>query len=329
MCDNEQAYHISRKEHLVTPHSHNSALAIPTSHTQPSNGRWLILLALLAVYTVWGSTYLAILIGVESFPPFLMTSIRFALPGCLLLLFLRYRGAPLPTARQWRNGAIVGCLLLGCGTGAVAFAEQWVASGLAAVAVAAVPLWAALFAGLWGQWPNRLEWLGLVLGFSGILLLNFEKGLSASPLGAIALIIGPVCWSFGSVWSRRVDMPVGMMSVAVQMLSASGFLLVISFLMGERLPSQATLPSVLSILYLGIFGSLVGFTAYMFLLRQVRPALATSYAYVNPLVAMFLGVIFANETVTPLGFIAMSIVLSGVGLVVMAKDTVMGQSKAT
>lgn len=282
--------------------------------------RWLVLLALLAVYTVWGSTYLAILIGVESFPPFIMTSIRFALPGSLLLLWLRYQGEPWPSSRQWRNAAIVGCLLLGCGTGAVAFAEQWVASGLAAVAVAAVPLWAALFAGLWGQWPNRLEWLGLAVGFGGILLLNLEKGLSASPLGAAALVFGPVCWSLGSVWSRRVEMPTGMMSVAVQMLSASGFLFLLSLLTGERLPLQASLSSVLAIFYLGIIGSLVGFTAYMFLLRRVRPALATSYAYVNPIVAMLLGVFFAQETVTPLGLLAMLVVLSGVGLVVMAKD---------
>lgn len=292
--------------------------ALPLN-THPNRAK--VLLAMLAVYIIWGSTYLAMRYAVETFPPFLMSSIRYFFAGGLMFIYLWLRGTPLPTPRQWLNTLLVGSLLLGVGTGGVAYAEQWVDSGLAALAVAAVPLWAALFSGLWGRWPNRLEWLGLAFGLSGVAFLNLENGMQASPQGAFALIIGPLCWAFGSVWSRKLSMPQGLMSAAGQMLGGSLCLLLISALVfRENMTAMPSTSSLLAVLYLIIFGALVGFTAYMYLLSQVRASVATSYAYVNPVIAVLLGALFVGERISPLGIAAMSIILAGVALVLFARE---------
>src|SRR3954465_11006704 len=144
-------------------------------------------IALIIIYTVWGSTYLAIRIGLEGFPPFLMAGARFVVAGALMYVYFRVRGVPNPTRKEWGASAIVGLLLLLGGNGMVTFAEQWVASGVAALAVATVPIFAALFAGLWGRWPSGREWLGLGVGFAGVILLNLEGDMRASPIGALAL----------------------------------------------------------------------------------------------------------------------------------------------
>ncbi|HUP26813.1 MAG TPA: EamA family transporter, partial [Chloroflexia bacterium] len=142
-----------------------------------------IALAMLSIYLIWGSTYLGIRIALEGFPPFLMGAIRFLVAGAILYIFSRMQGVSSATRTQWKNSAIIGGLLLVGGNGGVSFAEQWITSGLAAVWIATMPLWAALFAGLWGRWPNRLEWLGLGMGLVGVGLLNFEKNLQANPIG--------------------------------------------------------------------------------------------------------------------------------------------------
>jgi drug/metabolite transporter (DMT)-like permease len=274
-----------------------------------------ILLALLAVYIIWGSTYLGMRLALSGFPPFLMGGVRFLSAGALLYGFLRLRGRPRPTLHQWLAGAGSGVLMLVGSNGLVAFSEQWVATGLAAIALAAVPLWASLFAGLTGRWPRRLEWLGLVLGFAGVLLLNLEHGLRANPQGAIALLIAPICWSLGSIWSSRLPLASGLMSTAVQMLAGGTGQLLVGLLLGERITRLPGIGADLAMLYLIGAGSLLGYTAYGYLLRRVRPALATSYAYVNPLVAVFLGAMLAGEQVSPLELLAMSIILGSVVLI--------------
>lgn len=279
-----------------------------------------ILVALVAVYSIWGSTYLVTRVAVQTFPPFLLTGVRYILPGVPLFLFLRARGAPMPTFVEWRNAAAVGALMLGLGTGAVAFSEQWVASGLASLAVAAVPLWASLWAGLWGRWPTRREGMGLVLGMTGIVLLNREGNLQANPIGAIALIMGPLCWSFASIWSRRLALPKGMISIAIEMISGGIALLVIGTLLGERFPPAISRQIVGAVAYLAIFGALVAFSAYMYLLKHVRPALATSYAYINPVIAVLLGGLLAKEPITGIGIVAMLVILTGVVLVMMGRE---------
>jgi len=280
-----------------------------------------VVFALFALYVIWGSTYLAIRFAIEGLPPFLMAAIRFLIAGGVMYLFLRWRGAPNPTRAQWIGSAIVGCLLLGGGNGGVTFAEQWVSSGLAAVWIATMPIWAALFGGLWGRWPSRIEWLGLIVGFVGVGLLNLEGNLRANPLGVIALTLATITWALGSVWSRHLSLPLGPMNSAAQMLLGSVALFVLSAISGERVAVPPTSTSMLALAYLIAFGSLIGFSSYGYLLRNTRPTVATSYAYVNPVVAVGLGVWLGGERITGIGILAMFVILSGVALVMLGRDT--------
>lgn len=282
--------------------------------------RVLVPLALISLYFIWGSTYLAIRIALTSYPPFLMAGIRFLCAGSALYAFLRWRGMAAPTRAQWINAAITGSLLLGLGNGLVCYAEQSVASGLAAVAVASMPLFAAVFGGLYGHWPRRMEWLGLGVGFAGVVLLNFGGGMAGAALGAIALIVAAASWAFGSVWSRRRDMPPAAMNTAAQMLAGGSILFVGALLAGERLPAAPATNATLALVYLGIAGSIIGFSAYLYLLNNVRPALATSYAYVNPPVAVLFGALFGGEAVHALDVVAMAVILGGVGLIALARE---------
>ncbi len=276
-----------------------------------------LLLALLALYLIWGSTYLGMRFAVETIPPFMMTSVRFLIAGSVMVGWVYFRTRTRPTGRQIRNALVIGVIMLGGGTGAVGFAESLhVDSGLAALAVGATPIWAALFAMIWKRYPNRVEWAGLLIGLFGLWLLNSEAGLQGNTLGALALLIGPMCWAFASMWSRHLDLPSGLMAAAVEMVGGGVFLAFISLLTGERLTEPPSLQSVLALLYLISFGGWIAFNAYMYLLDNVRPALATSYAYVNPIVAVFLGAVFAGEIVSSSSLVAMTVILSGVLLIV-------------
>jgi len=299
-----------------------SEAAIPVSAAPASallTPRVLVPLALLGVYLIWGSTYLAIRIALQGFPPFLMAAIRFPIAGLLMLAFLRWRGVPAPTPRQWLNCLITGSLLLGMGNGLVCYAEQTVASGLAAVSVASVALIIAIFAGLYGQWPSKIEWAGLLVGFVGVVVLNFGGELRASPLGALALFLATLGWAFGSVWSKHQDMPQPMMSAAAQMLCGGISLALIALLRGEHLAAMPSLHASLALLYLLVFGSLLGFSAYIYLLHHTRPAVASSYAYVNPPVAVLIGVALAGEHVTTFDIVGMIIILASVAAITLAK----------
>ena len=282
--------------------------------------RVLIILSLLSLYILWGGTYLAMRIALHGFPPFLLAGVRQLTAGIILFLVLWLRKHELPTRKQWLTAIIVGGLLLVVGNGGVVFAEQWVSSGLAALALGAIPLWTALFSGLFGRWPTRIEWFGLGLGFSGLILLNLENGLHANPLGAIVLFIAPIGWAFGSILSQHLPSPKGLMSSASQMLAGGVLLFVVGFATGEHMTGMPGPGPLAAMAYLIIGGSLVAFSAYGYLLRNVRPALATSYAYVNPLVAVGLGVALAGEQITMIGLLAMLTILSGVGLVSLGRD---------
>jgi len=291
--------------------SASSALAEP---------RMLIPLALLALYVIWGSTYLGIRFALESYPPFLLAGLRFLIAGLLLLAVLRVRGVPMPSLRQWRNAGITGVLLLGFGNGLVCFAEQHVSSGIAAVAVACVPLFIALFAGAYGEWPSRMEVFGLVIGFVGVIVLNLGGSLSGTPLGALTLIVAAICWAFGSAWSRKQDMPSGPMNTTVQMLCASVALLLVGGLSGEKLPTHPSLHATLALAYLVVFGSIIAFSAYLYVLKHARPAIASSYAYVNPPVAVIFGALLADERVHALDLLGMAVILVGVGLITLFRQ---------
>jgi len=293
--------------------------AIPaTAEAGPRSNTLAVVGSLLALYLIWGSTYLAIRFALAGFSPFLMAGLRFVLAGVPMYAFLRLRGAPNPTRTQWGGAALAGSLLLVGGNGGVVFAEQWVASGLAALGVATMPLWAALFAGLWGQWPSRREWIGIGLGLVGVALLNLNSDLRGNSWGAIFLLGAPICWALGSVWSRRLPLPPGAMSSAAEMVVGGVVLLGIAALTGERLP--ATLPGIRplgALIYLAVFGSIIAFSAYGYLLRHVRPTVATSYAYANPVVAVALGAALAGEPITPLTLAAMAVILAAVALVTL------------
>jgi len=300
--------------------SRKTGESLDATEPTPGSMRLLVPLALFAVYVVWGSTYLAIRVALDSWPPFLLGAVRFLAAGGALYAFLRRRGMPAPTRLQWRNAAISGTLLLGIGNGLVCYAEQTVASGLAAIAVASMPLFAAAFGTLYRDWPSRLEWLGLVIGFGGVILLNLGSGMSGSPLGAIALVVAAIAWAFGSVWSRRRDMPPASMNTAAQMICGGAALSLFSILQGERMHALPGLQATLALLYLIVFGSLVAFTAYLFLLKNVRPLLATSYAYVNPPVAVLLGAIILGEVVHASDVAAMAVILAGVAMITLGKS---------
>jgi len=293
------------------------ASATPASSTPGLDPRVLIPLCMLVLYLVWGSTYLGIAFALESYPPFLLAGLRFSAAGVLMYAFLRWRGMAPPTRLQWRNAAITGLLLLGMGNGLVCFAEERVSSGIAAVAVSSMPLFAAAFGGLYGNWPSGREAVGLMVGFAGVIVLNLGSGLSGERIGAIALLVAAAAWAFGSVWSRRQEMPSGPMNTAAQMLCASVALLLVGFATGERLPAEPTSRATLALAYLALFGSIIAFSAYLYVLRHARPAVATSYAYVNPPVAVLFGILLAGETVGPFDVAGMVVILAGVAVITL------------
>ena len=289
-------------------------------HSEHANGT-RVALALAAVYVIWGSTYLAIRYALEGgFPPFLLGGIRFVIAGGLMYAFLRWRGVAAPTRAQWRNAAVMGVLLLLLGNGMVNMAEQTVSSGMAAVAVASAPLWMGIFAAMRGQQPNRMEWVGLGVGFLGVLWLNLDSSLSASMVGLVALLIASLSWSFGSIWSRGRDLPSPFMASAAQMLCGGVAMCIVGGMLGERFDGVPSAQGIAAFCYLIVFGSIVGFSAYIWLLHHVRPALAGSYAYINPAIAVALGAWLAGERFGSHELLAMGVILLGVVAISLAKS---------
>lgn len=278
------------------------------------------IIALLSLYITWGGTYLAMRISLESFPPFLLAGIRHTVAGSILFLFLKVKGAAVPNRSEWKGAAIVGGFLLLGGNGGVVFAQQWVSSGLAALGVATVPLWTVLFGGIWKRWPTRLEWTGLLVGFAGIALLNLEGDLRASPVGATALFLAAMSWAFGSAWSRHLTLPSGLMAAAAEMMAGGMMLLMLSLLTGEKMAGTPTPHANWALAYLIVFGSIVGFSAYIYLLKNASAAVATSYAYVNPVIAVVLGVWLAGETITGTGVLAMMAIIAAVAWVLLGQQ---------
>jgi len=276
--------------------------------------------ALFALYIIWGSTYFAIRIGVESWPPLMMAGVRFFSAGLLLMAFLLITGHRLPALRPLLNAALIGVLLLAVGNGMVTVAEhQNVPSGIAAVVVATVPLFTLCFSHFFGIATRKLEWFGIAIGLSGIVLLNSGGNLSGNPWGAGMILIGSLSWAFGSVLGSRIELPSGMMAGAIEMLAAGVVLLAASGLTGERLTAMPTVSGLLAVSYLAIFGSIIAINAYMFLIRNTSPAVATSYAYINPVVAVLLGTGFAGESLSPVEWLALGIIILAVVLVTLGK----------
>ncbi|ADW74638.1 drug/metabolite exporter YedA [Rahnella aquatilis] len=286
-----------------------------------------LIAALFALYFIWGSTYFVIRVGVESWPPLMMAGLRFFVAGCILFTFLLLRGHKVPTLKQWMAAGAVGILLLSVGNGLVTVAEHMqVPSGIAAVMVATVPLFTLCFSRLWGMPNSRLEWTGVAIGLFGIVLLNTGSNLEGNPWGAALILLASLSWAFGSVWSSRLPLPTGLMAGAAEMIIAGVVLLVASRVTGEHMTATPSLSGFLALGYLVVFGSMIAISAYMFLLKTVRPAVATSYAYVNPIVAVLLGIGFAGESLSPVEWVALGVILCAVLLVTLGK-LVFGRKK--
>jgi drug/metabolite transporter (DMT)-like permease len=281
-----------------------------------------VLMCLAATWVVWGSTYLAIKYALLSFAPFLQMGTRFLCAGLLLAAWVCWRGAAWPTWLQWRNALIVGGLMLGCGMGGVAYAEQSVGSGLVVAFIAVVPLMIALLNLFWGVRPRRVEALGIGLGLVGVLLLTQGSGFQASPEGLAAIAVACLSWSLGSVLSQRsLPLAEGAMGFASEMLCGGVLLMLMSLVAGEAWVWPPQLVAVAAWFYLVVFGSLIAFNAYMVLLARAPASLAASYTFVNPVIAMILGVWVAGETVTRFEWYAVAVVLAGVLLLLWKRRT--------
>ncbi|GAB3104659.1 drug/metabolite exporter YedA [Lysobacter terrae] len=278
-----------------------------------------IAFALASVYVLWGSTYLAIRFALESYPPFLLGAIRMAIAGALMFAVLRWRGAKAPTRKQWRTLGVLSLFMVLLSNGLVNLAETQVGSGLAAIAVASMPLFAGVFAMLRGRHPSKIEWVGTIIGFLGVIWLNAGSELSSSLLGGVCLAIAAIAWAWGSIWSRDLDLPEPFMMAAGQMLVGSLWMLAAALVTGERFAHVPTMEATAAMLYLVVAGSIFGFTAYIWLLHHVRPALATSYAYVNPPIAVFFGFMLGGESFTAHDLGAMAVILVGVVIITLAK----------
>jgi drug/metabolite transporter (DMT)-like permease len=280
----------------------------------------LVTLALFCTYFIWGSTYLAVKFGMESFPPFLMAAIRFCVAGSVLYVTLRLLGAPNPGAKEWRGAAIVGLLLPTIGHGTVCYVQQTVSSSLAALSIATAPIWMAIFSSIWGHHITRQEWLGITVGLVGIVLLNMGGALYGDTVSALLLIFAAASWSFGSVWSKHLAQPKGLMAAAAQMLVGGTVLLLWSTLTGETWPADISNKSWGAMVFLIVLGSLVAYSAYQWLLKNVRTLVASSNTFVNPIVAFAVGIWLGNEQVAANEYIALAVILIGVFLVLTAEN---------
>lgn len=281
--------------------------------------------AFAAVYLVWGSTYLAIRVAIETMPPFAMAGLRFVIAGGLLYGWQRLRGAPTPLRIHWRSAAIIGALLLLGGNGGVTWAEQEVPSGLAALIIATVPIWVVVFGALrpGTPRPNRRTLVGILLGLVGIALLVGPSNLAVNQqirtISYVVLLLAPVSWAIGSLYSRGARLPASQLqATGMEMLMGGGLLLLAATVTGEwtRFDVAAiSLRSAAAFVYLIFIGAIIGFTAYIWLLNNTTPAKATTYAYVNPVVAVFLGWLILSEPVTPAMLAAMVIIIFSVALI--------------
>ncbi len=287
--------------------------------------RWLVVLCFAAIYLIWGSTYLGIGLAVQSMPPHIMAGIRFVISGAVLFAFMRWRGVSMPKLIHWRSALIIGIFLLGLGNGSVAWAETMIPTGLAALIIAITPLWMVLMESMrpGGHKPHGGIFIGITLGIVGMLLLigpaalGFDRPLNL--LGVAIILSASLSWAFGSIYSRHAQLPESpLMLTGMEMLLGGAFLLGMSVVFGEWNEfhfAQVTTISWLALAYLILIGSFLGFSAYVFLLQVSTPAKVSTYAYVNPVVAVFLGWAVNGEQVTLITFVASAVIVIGVAII--------------
>jgi len=302
--------------------------AQPSDPGHPANAsRAALIAAFASVYVFWGSTYLAIRFTLETIPPFLFAGVRFVVAGALLYAWAARR-APRPTAVHWRSALIVGALLLLGGNGGVVWAQQRVPSGLAALLVSTEPIWIVIVATAMGR--ERLSAtgvIGVIMGFGGVALLvgpqRFAGGDPVELVGAVVIVLAALLWAVGSLYSREAPQPASQsLSTAMSMLAGGALLLLAAVVAGDfgRLdPSAVSLKSVLALFYLIIFGSLVAFSCYLWIMKAATPARASTYAYVNPVIAVVLGWLLAGEAMSPRVILSSCVIVVAVALIIARK----------
>jgi len=256
-------------------------------------------------------------IAITDIPPLVMSSLRFSAAGLVLLAIARRRGAAWPSAKEWLAVAPIGTLLCLGGNGFTGIAEQTVSSGGAAVVCATMPLWTGVLAAISGERPSRREWLSLIVGFVGVVVLMGGPSLQGTPVHIFLVVLAPICWSLGSILARRVGRTANtstLMSSAMQLIVGAAVLAIVAAARGDRVPLHASATSWLAVGYLFVFGSLIGFTAYNWLLRNARPVVATSYAYVNPVLAVLMGAAISGEALGVTTLIANVLIIGAIAL---------------
>ena len=288
----------------------------------------LIVGCIAVTWLVWGSTYLAIRFALEGFAPYFLMATRFLVAGALLLAWQLARGAVLPMSRQWGNALIVGALMLGGGMGGVAYAEQTIPSGVVVAFIAVMPLILVVFNLAFGVRPKRVELVAVLVGLGGVLMLTRGAGFHGSPTGLFAIMLGTTGWALGSVLAQRgFALAPGATGFATEMLCGGVVLLVISAFRGESWLGHAPVGVWLAWLYLVIFGSLIAFSAYMLLLARTSASLATSYALVNPVVALLLGVTVGGETVSRWEWLSSGVIMIGVILLFTGRRRLLSMTR--
>lgn len=307
----------------------SSASPRPPSPAPPSPPSLLrVALAFGTIYVVWGSTYLAIKWAVETLPTFLMAGARFLLAGAFLCVWSRLRGAPRPTAREWAGASVIGALLLLGGNGCVVWAASRLPSAITSLIVATTPFWIVSFEWIrpGGTRPTTRTFLGLAIGFVGLLLLKWTAGAQMALVPALVVLFGTLCWSTGSILSRSIPLPSsGLMAAGIEQVAGGVLLLAVGLSVGEAGafdPSAVSTRSALAFLYLLTVGSLVAFTAYIWLLQVSSPAKVSTYAYVNPIVAVFLGWGLGGELLVTRDLLAAGVIVSAVAIITLDRARV-------
>jgi drug/metabolite transporter (DMT)-like permease len=303
--------------------------------------RTKIIAAFAAIYLIWGSTYLGIRFAIATIPPFMMGGIRFMLAGAILYVFMRARGEPRPTLIQARNAAIIGAAFILIGNGTVVWVEQWMPSGIVALLVAILPFWIVVieWIGPKRKRPGLVESMGLVIGIVGIVYLigpdalHPSRGSSRSlAIGAPILMVSSLVWGLGTTYSQIAELPrSAFTATGVEMFSGGAMLFIVSLIAGEPMrfdPASVSAGSIIAFIYLTTIGSLVGFTAFIWLLQHQPPSRVSTYAYVNPVVAVFLGWAIADEPLTLRTVIAAAIIIGAVALITTARSSSLPQEQA-
>jgi len=288
-------------------------------------------IALIAVYIIWGSTYLGIRLPIQTIPPFLMVGMRYLVSGTIIYTWRRLSGDPAPTRTEWSSASIIGLLMLMGGNGALSWAELRIPTGVASLFIATVPLWMVVLDALrpGGKRASLPVWMGVLVGFIGIILLAdpWQARITSPPLdpiGIAVLVAGALSWSIGSLFSRQAQLPSSaLLGTGMEMLAGSAGVFIVGSLLGEWRgfnPAHVSLESWIGLAYLIVFGSGIGFVAYTWLLRNAPTATVSTYAYVNPLVAILLGTLVLHEPLEIIEIISAAVIIAGVILITTTKS---------